>query len=93
MGTVQSNDVGASAHNVVNGVAFLALTLCSLVASKCLVVLPRGSCENYGLFFYYYHFVPPPLSAHFICHGLGLGFGKKHTQRGQWGCSVIMGKQ
>lgn len=51
MGTVQSNDVGA-AHNVVNGVAFLALTLCSLVASKCLVVLPRGSCENYGFFFF-----------------------------------------
>lgn len=51
MGTVQSNDVGASAHNVVNGVAFLALTLCSLVASKCLVVLPRGSVKITGCFF------------------------------------------
>lgn len=43
---------------VVNGVAFLALTLCSLVASKCLVVLPHGSCENSG-FFFYDNFVPP----------------------------------
>lgn len=36
---------------VVNGVAFLALTLCSLVASKCMVVLPHGSCENSCFFF------------------------------------------
>lgn len=91
MGTVQSKDVGASAHNVVNDAAFLAFTLCSLVASKCPVVLPRGSCESYGLFFYY-RFVPPPLSAHFICHGLSLGFGKKHNAKGAVGLLCNIGK-
>lgn len=54
--------MGASVHSVVNGVAFLALRVCSLVASKCLVVLPHCSCETYGLFFVLFCF--PPCSFH-----------------------------
>lgn len=83
-------DMGASVHSAVNGVAFLAFRVCSLVASKCLVVLPHCSCETYGLFFCFVLFSPLLIS--FFMAGV-LTFGKKHTQRGQWGCFVIMGKQ